>query len=355
MTGFAAWWSALQQDRRTARLSCFGDSTTEGTGTTNGGWTEQFRVLADTRGDRGGDGVHLMNRDAWTLGGSWTAASFLDAWDRGPFRGAAGSPAANTYHASGSANTATWTKPAGVTARRMRVYVIDGPGANDFSYRVDGGIWTAVPGGTAWTAGNSVKVLDITTTVTSTFDVRAANAAGTAVDVYLVGVEPIGSTLGLTVDNFGAASDYFASLVRTTVGDWRTTITALAPQAMTTMFTNDVLLYGGDGGTAWRAMLDAFATYAVTTLGVGWLPINFWEQDGRDVGTQAAMRADVKACAQTYGVKVLDLYDLTGDYAATYAAGYINGLHPTDAGAVFIAQQVWKMLASARADYKAKV
>lgn len=115
------------------------------------------------------------------------------------------------------------------------------------------------------------------------------------------------------------------------------------------MITNDESFweaFGGDLRPAFQAKMETLATM-VTGYGGCMVFMNFFEQAGRDVTMQAEMRVLVKTVAAEYGMPVIDFYDLVGNNAATVAAGYMlaGDVHPTDAGATFMAQQIWKLIA----------
>jgi len=333
-------------------MAAFGDSTTEGNVTvTNGGWPEQLRVLAESRWGRGGDGIHPMNRDPWTLtsgGNAWTIATTADAWDCAPLLGSAGNPVAATYLANGSAIIATWTKPVALTTSSFTLHMVDGAGSGNFSYSTDGGSsWTNVS--TIWSQNNAVKKIHIQSSVTTTLKVRAANAAGTAVNTYIVGLESHTSSPGFVIHNVAANSEFSYSIVRTTAGNWHAWLDTLQPPLCTFMITNDSVLWEtfGDISAGIQANLDAFAS-TVSGYGGCVLFMNFFEQGGRSVPIQASIRAIVKTVATAYSMPVIDFYDLIGNHAATVAAGYYDNsgdIHENDAGAVYIAQQVWATIA----------
>lgn len=344
MSGLDPFWATFNTPGSVVTAH-FGDSTTEGKqGITNGGWVEQIRVLADPRWQRGGDGCHPVNRDPWALttaGNAWTIATTSDTWDCAPMLGTQPYPAAATYLANGSAKIATWTKPSGVTAASFTFFVVDGASAGNFSYSLDGGSnWTNVSA--TWAANNTVKRIRVAGPVTSTIKVRAANAAGTAVNVYLVGGKPNTANQGFVAHNLGADGEFLFECVRSTAGNWHAWLDSVQPALCTIMFTNDAVLFDA---TAFEAQLRAFAD-VVTGYGGCVLFLNFFEQQGRETNL-AAMRAITKTVAADYGMPVVDFYDLVGGgYSVANGLGYMaDTAHASNTGCVWMAQQVWNVIA----------
>lgn len=327
-------------------MASFGDSTTEGNVTvTNGGWPEQLRVLAAPRWGRGGDGCHPMNRDPWTItsgGSAWTAATSSNVWDCAPLNGGAGTPAPVAYLGNGSTVIATWTMPGSLTTTAFTFYMVDGPSSDNFSYSLDGGTsWTDVTA--TWSQNNTITKIRINSAVTTSIKVRAANAAGTAVNTYIVGLEPHTSSPGFVIHNVAANAEYLLATVRTTAGNWHAWLDIVQPPLITVMYTNDVLFYSQ---ASWRANLTSIANI-VTGYGGCVLFMSMFEQFGRNITTQANMRADVKFVANNFGMPVIDFYDLVGDANATLAAGYYNtnaDIHENNTGAIFMAQQIWSLI-----------
>lgn len=345
-------WFALHNNVATIRMSTFGDSTTVGDiNTTIGGWPEQIRQLAATRWGNGGDGFHYNTRN-WTYttaGNAWTNSTTSDAWDSGIFQ-------AGTKLANGSAKVATWTKPAALTVASFEIVIVDGATSANFAYRIDGGAWTD----TTFTLAqnNGQKRLRVNSPITSTLDVRGANAAGTGVNCYLLGMMPYTKSPGLIIDNVSLDGQLLQFQERTTSGQAHAYISDMQPKLATVMFTNDVIS-GFWNQSTYQTNMQNFCD-AITAQGGSVLFINYFEQQrsAPDGGTvnQAQLRAATKAAAVAKGMPCLDLYDLVGDNAAAQAAGYMdsNPLHATDAGCAFIAQQVWKLIASSGRGWKAK-
>jgi lysophospholipase L1-like esterase len=344
MSGLEPFWDTFN-DPSTIHWAVYGDSTSEGNiGPTNGGWVEQVRVLADNRWQRGGDGLHPLNRDSWTLTTSpnaWTKATSSNAWDCGPMNGSLGSVAASTYLANGASKIATWTKPSAVTAATFTIYVVDGASAGNFSYSLDGGSnWTDVS--ETWAANNTIKRVRIPAPVTSTLKVRAANAAGTATNVYLVGGEPHTTNNGFVIHNLAANSEFQFNVVRGGTGNWHAFLDLVQPALVSIMFTNDALLF--DPSIFEDELIELADT--VTGYGGAVLFMNYFEQD-RSPENLASMRQITKNVAAASGMPVVDLYDAVGGgFEVADGLGYMaDALHPSDAGAVFIAQQVWPVIA----------
>ncbi len=98
------------------------------------------------------------------------------------------------------------------------LFVVDGASSANFSYRIDGGAWTNVSH--TWNQNNSLDTITIDSPVTSTVEVRAANAAGNAVAVYLAGIAVYAQSGGLVVHNLGKRSDTIITFTCSTSGDW---------------------------------------------------------------------------------------------------------------------------------------
>lgn len=341
-------------------MAVFGDSTSKGDATvTNGGWPEQLRVLAASRWGRGGDGIHTMDRH-WTLtsgGNAWTIATTSDAWDCAPLLGYFTTPAPATYFANGSAKIATWTKPSSLSPTAFTIYIVDGASAANFAYSLDGGTsWTNVSN--TWNSDNKIVKLRINTAISSTLKIRAANAAGTAVNVYMAGVEPHTSAPGFVVHNVAGDGEFSGSIVRTTAGNWHAWLDVVQPPLCVYMLTNDDELWElfGDISAKIQTHLEALAN-VVTGYGGCLLFMNFFEQTTRSISIQAAIRVIVKTVAAEYGMPIIDFYDLVGDYAASVAAGYVDSgdIHPNNAGSVFIAQNVWAAIAKSGVGVKRRI
>jgi hypothetical protein len=149
------------------------------------------------------------------------------------------------------------------------------------------------------------------------------------------------------VHNLGANSEFLFETVRTTSGNWHAWLDLVQPPLVTCMFTNDIVFFDiAAWQTRWETLMST-----VTGYGGSVLAMNFFEQAPtiRDISQQDQMRQVVKLVAKNYGMPYLDFYDLVGDYAATYAAGYYDSpsgdIHANDAGCLFMAKKIWGAIA----------
>ncbi len=299
---------------------------------------DHMLALLDRAGiGRSGHGFYGLWRDEWTLTGSWTRATTTDAWDKGPLLGS--TSGCGTFTGSGSGLTATWTKPPDITVTSITLHVIDGPAAANFSYRIDGGSWTNVSN--SWSGDNSYDRITINTPVTSTFEVRCANAAGTAVQTYLVGLEAhdSGLTGRTTLHALAASSEFSYAARRTGSGDWTAWWDVMLPAYVILQcpWSNDVAFWPTD-----RLTIEANMTALVSTIqsnGGEVVLLSSPEQSGRDATDQAEMRAFAASLAASYGCRHIDLHALWGNHAAASAAGLmLDALHPSSRGCAEIAQ-----------------
>lgn len=286
-----------------------------------------------------GYGFFGLWRDEWSLttgGDAWTRATTSDAWDRGPLLGT--TTGCGTFTGAGSGKVATWTKPSHVTVTSFTLHVVDGASSANFAYRIDGGAWTNVSN--TWGQDNSYDRITINSAVTSTVEVRCANAAGTSVQTYLVGLEPHDSGgSGPVVHALGASSEFSFTVVRTTSGDWDAWLQAVQPAyvILECPFSNDIAFWPSSSVEAnMQAIIDAVDGYGGETM-----LFCSGEQDGRNTTHQAEMRTMAHDLASTNGLYIVDVYDLWGNYAAANAAGYMfDSLHPSTAGTRYMAQRL---------------
>ncbi len=357
MAGLTPWFNALA-DPPSAHIVTIGDSTSWGTNTTgNLGWADVLRTKFATRfGERSSDGIHdpFRNTSLTTSTDAWTKATTSNTWDRS-LANMGSYNQQGTYLGNGATKIATWTKPSTITYHEMTIWVVDGSGTGDFSYDITGlGFWAAIPTQT-WNNDNSIKRIKIQgLNSPATFRIRAANSAGTATNVYLLGFEPTtGSRTSPTIHALGAPSHYTSTFNRTTSGNWHAILDVLQPQLVTFMMTNDAALLQTLGGSAsgidsaYRTGINGIAD-VVTGYGGSMLFMGFMEQDpsGRGSDFQQAYRDLVKSVAGNYGMPYIDFYDLVGGgYSVSNGLGYMSdGLHPSDTGAAWMAGEIWKVI-----------
>lgn len=349
-------WRAIA-DPEDRIIACFGDSTTEGTvNIKNGGYPEILRQLvANKWGETKDYGFYGSWRDHWTFtsgGNAWTLGTSSDAWSVGPHQG--GSPNASVMFANGSSKVGTWSNNLGsnniimgttsIPATSFSLYVVDGSGAGNFSYRVGGafGAWTDVS--ETWNNDNSIKVITINTEIIlGSLEVRAANSAGTAVNIYLIGVQPHSSITGPELHNMGVNGKFLSTMVRTTGPDWGKWIDIVQPMIATVMFTNDLLLWSQPN---WETQLNTFIT-RVRSYGGEPIIMTMCGQNGRETSNYDQQRSSNQSVAAAQGVIHINFYEIMGDFATASAAGYMaDDLHPSNKGAKLMAQHIWSYLGS---------
>lgn len=320
-----------------------------------GGTVPPFpRLLREKMRRRWGiSGTGLLGtwRDEWSFttgGDAWTRSTLADAWGKSPYILAAtdnGTKRANT-----ATQVATWTKPSWVTQSitSFKIYVVDGPSSGNFSYRIDGGSWADVSH--TWNQDNSLDIITISSAVSSTVEVRGANAAGTSVTMYIVGMEFITGT-GATLHDLSASAEGLFSTARSgNNADLNAWIDLIQPDLLIVGYTNDM---GSAVYDATRiqldlqSIIDRQAPYGYT------VPMPFWGQDRIAYGDASSDPAWFAATAATYvnaaiasNNEYIDLYTRYGDYATVNALGYMaDYLHPSDSGSIEIAKVVWDLIA----------
>lgn len=327
-------WEALAPDQRSVALLM--DSTGEldsgGPGLPTG---HLLRQRMARRWPMRGAGVRCTWTDDWSFttgGNAWTAAGATDTWNVGPLRGL------NSFTAVMRANTAakiaTWTKPSWFTGdiTSFKLGVVDGASSANFSYRIDGGSWTNVSH--TWNQNNSLDEITISSAVTSTVEIRGANAAGTAVTMYLVWLEPITGT-GAVVHDMSASGESLFGFERTMlnpltgeVGDGLAWVDVLQPKLTLIMFTNDIGVYdvsGFDYEASLQAVVDRCAPYGKV------VPIMYWGQN-RDVTFTSCTTTNGSAAITGTGFAVQHVgIPITGTNipASTTIATYTDATHVT--------------------------
>lgn len=254
--------------------------------------------------------------------GSWADCTSSDAFDKMPYgRG---------RYANGSGNTVLWTIPKALPpVVGFKFYWVDLLVGGNWSYRIDGGAWTAM----GQTLANDQKMAQfyVSGTVTSTLEVRAANAAGTAVWCLPFGPEWFfrdpATTTGLIVHNLGSNGAFLRDLVASTSGDRMafygtgsdgaikngtgSPISNRANCASVGMWINDISLNDAGAGGGYDQNLTTWTTRQQTLATV--ILMNAWGLGDLDSAMQIAYRARLKAVAATNGVQVKDFFD---DYNA---------------------------------------
>lgn len=287
-----------------------------------------------------GYGFFGLWRNEWSLttgANAWTKATVSNTWDSGPLLGS--TFGTGVYTGNNSNQVATWTKPTHVSVTSFDLHVIDGASSGNFSFRIDGGSWINVSN--TWDQNNSYDRITITSVVNTNVEVRCANAAGTGVQTYLVGLEPHDSNSNgqTAVHAMGASSEFSYSWKRTTAGNWAAWLQTQQPRLvfLECPFTNDILFWGDPNiQTNCQSIIDVVKGYG----GDVWL-FCFGEQNGRNVTHQAEARTMAHNLAASNGLYIVDFYALWGNFAAANAAGYMqDDLHPSVNGNRFMAQRL---------------
>lgn len=300
--------------------------------------------------------------DEWGVtSGTWGAVISTDAFDRVPY-------GEGLKSAGGSSNILKWTRP---TQWRpvvgFALYFVDRTTGGNWSYRVDGGAWTAM--GQTLAQDNLLAKFYVPTAVAVSVEVRAANVAGTAVAVCVAGIEafflsPLTTTAGLIVHNIARNGAPLNTLTLATSGDRMAffdavkvdpvngggAITNRPNVAITMMHVNDVRLFA-DVPT-WAADIATFYARVNALAPLGYLSYGEMQAPTYNATTQANYRAQTKTSAALHSIPVLDLFDAWGgavgtQNAALAAAGIItisaspadNG-HPTQTGNFDMAHRI---------------
>ncbi len=316
-------------------------------------WPILLRDKMKDRWGRSGTGMIGTWVDNWTFtsgGDIWANSLVSDAWSKGPYDGGFIAEC-HTMLANGATKTATLTKPTYLTTAitSFKLYVVDGPSSANFSYRIDGGSWTDVSH--TWNQDNSLDVITIASAVTSTVEVRGANAAGTAVNLYLVGGELITGT-GATLHDLSASAQGLFSTARSeNAADYNAWIDVIQPDLIVVCYTNDLAssfgVYNVTRITAdLQSIVDRVAPYGKV------IPMPLWGQDREsgDPGVTAARYIEhagiYTSAAVASSSEYIDLYARYGDYATVNALGYMaDALHLSDLGSIEVANVLWRLLA----------
>lgn len=259
-----------------------GDSTIQGNvgghDLAEGGTGDSQEYLSYQLGQRWsllGEGfVGVWRSTVWDVvdgAGSWAPVPTGNSRDMSPFDGAqaaslvtAGTPSATTI----ATFNRTWE-----TITHVDIVTVDAAGLGTWSYSINGGgTWTNVPGNTS----PSTPVLNFTRVATSnptTIQIRAANAAGTASNIILLGIivyssnpaTPTTANPAVIVHNMAFTGNTLSTFARATTG---------YPFALPWALDLDLLILGpftnDSFTTGYRTNLintiNAFQTRTVTDL-----------------------------------------------------------------------------------------
>lgn len=333
-------WKAIADPAQRV-VACFGDSTGEGVaGIANGGYVQVLRDLMRSRWGMGGLGFNGCWRDEWafTAGGdAWTASAGGDAWAVGPYQGVW--VTAQTMLGNTATKIATYTKPAAqLPITSFDIWVVDGPSAGNFSYSIDGGAWTNVSH--TWNSDNSLDKITIGSSVTTSIRVRGANAAGTATNVYLTGIEPKSAGTGVVVHNMAANFESSPAIIRSNPG-WGSWIDQVQPDVALIMYTNDLLTWNK---AAYKTRIQEFIDRVEANGGeaIVMTMCGQSDRDGAEVQEQQAAHDELAADNNIYHI---NFYEIMGNYVTSNAAGYMVDIaHPSVKGTKVMAHHIWAHL-----------
>lgn len=303
-------------------------------------------------------GIVGSNKTEWTFNGSWSTTASTDAWDKAPYGGSA---IGGSQYGSGSDKSAIWTKQAWMPpVVGFHVDWIDYTNGGNWSYRIDGGAWTA--NGQTIAHGNAYKRFYVASAVASTVEIRCADTGGTAAGCCPVGIEPFEiapqGASGFILHDIAINGSQLHELVATTSGDRMAffdsvvlgTGSPIAPTPNVGVINcniNDVTLASTSG---WNTDLGKLNTRVGPLGPVGF--ISDWEANTASYNQtqQTNYRAQTKTTAAAFGTpaKVLDLYDAWAALgftanAGAVAAGFLaaDGIHQSSAGNIDIAARVY--------------
>lgn len=326
-------WATAAQGAGVKNVVLLGDSIVQGVGATDAttSWAAQLRDSLQTDLGDGGGGFYPLWRPEWAEAGTgWSTVPSDSALDKSLFQYVQGTT-------GGTSDIYTWTKPAGMTVDSFDIYFCSGPFATPFSYSIDGGAWTNIAGFTPNT--NALLKQTIVASVTTSIRIRAANAAGSSILTWLVGIGVNTSTADVVrVHNVGHSADYLVLLDRTTSGDPYAMFDHIVPDlAIVGPLSNDVEIYQA----LESSLPSARAAYKVDMLnlvaelqgkGSSVLIVKVFEQD-RDVDWQAEFRLVIDEVVDETGAASIDFYQLWGPLAEVQAADLTtDNIHPNQNG-----------------------
>lgn len=333
-------WEAITDDNQRV-VAFLGDSTVEADGVGTGPPTARYlRDVMAKRWPMRGYGYRAPWADEWsytTGGNAWSNSSPTDAFAVGPLEEFVLDQYVGVIYASGASKVATFTKAAWMTEdiTAFKIGVVDGPSSGNFAYRIDGGAWTNVSW--TWNQNNSLDQITINSPVTSTVEIRGANAAGTAVTVYLgLGIEPITTGVGAVLHDLSASAQVLILSSRagqSPGGDGSTWMDVLQPKVTFIMFTNDMasVIYSSSAVTA---ALEKHATRAAPYGKV--VPVMFWGQQRDTSITSGTTTSGSTAITGSTFPQVLGNFPHVGDIitgpnipAGTTIAAIADATHAT--------------------------
>jgi hypothetical protein len=220
-------------------------------------WADQLTAgLECSMGPRVGDGFQGLWRDnEWSESGTWTQPQTTDPFDVAPFRRA-------LYSSGLDADELVWTRPATSTVRAFDLYAFRMPGVGRWQYRVDDGAWTSIPEEHQG-RDDGLHRYRINQPVAERVAIRGHDGTTPCV-APIAGIAVYArSARGMVVHNLGHQQQALSQFCRPSVGDPLTLLDDFAPDLVTVLFSNDVILRDPDRyARALKTLVTRVAPYA---------------------------------------------------------------------------------------------
>lgn len=282
-------------------------------------WPVKLRAALASVWGNGGEGFFPLYRPEWsTLTGTWTQLSAGDASNRAPW--------GQTWSANGSTHVKRFTLPAYVVTPTVTVEVlyVDGPAAADFSISADGAAFVNI-GGT-YSGSSILRKRTLTMAASSTIDVRAANAAGTGVATFFVGLRFLRTPGELVIENLGFPSIGLNNYVNR---DATSYINLVQPDLMIMNESNDPVVATAEVWEPYQRLFwESYSGAAKLLI------VDSEQGGGRDVEAQRTYRELTKNVVTQYGGEWLDMFKFWGTWEQGVALGFweLFAVHPNNAG-----------------------
>jgi hypothetical protein len=236
--GLARWQRKLDSND-VRSVVCLGDSITFVPSMAEIGvmlpWVDQLTAaLERSVGPRVGDGFRgLWHDNEWTQCGAWTQTQPTDPFDVAPFR-------RGLYSSGCATDELVWAKPETLTVHAFDVYSFHVPDAGTWQYRVDGGPWTSIPH-----VDDRVCRYFIHQAIEQQLTIRGHDQVAPVMGIGTYTRSAPGAR-GVVVHNLGHQQQFLTQFCRPSAGDPLALLDVLAPDLVTVLFSNDVVL--GDAG-----------------------------------------------------------------------------------------------------------
>lgn len=357
-----AHWDAKAAASRDRHIMVIQDSTANFPDENNN-WPEKVREMLSPVWGYGGESfIGCWDNKIIFSGGGWNVP-LSDGTNTDPYQVFLW-PEIRT--ASGAVNIATRTLRDPIPEMGgVVLWVIDYTSAANFSYDWDNaGTWTNTAIILTAPATAAVKRFFVPAPASGAFTnfrIRAANAAGTAVRVYLGGMEFVrprnersygapGPLRDLTISNLGNSADFMSNVMKGT-GTTNSLYVFLLSQAFlgkpvdvcTACFTNDgVFNYSNTQfNTLWDKLKGILDTFGVDLIAFSYWGQNAREQQQGDAYFDRQWSAQLKAWTSLNNVPYFDLREIYGDFDTIAAKGLnFDDLHPNGYGTQAIANAI---------------